>query len=65
MIKAPPKKHKRKAFGIIHKTKCPAVLIEGAFMDNEHDAARLASARGVDAIAETLVVSAVDYGRRV
>ena len=49
------------AFYILRKTKCPAVLTENFFMDNEQDVTYLTSDKGRDAIVRTHVAALIDW----
>ena len=49
------------AFYILRKTKCPAVLTENFFMDNEQDVTYLTSDKGRDAIVRTHVAALTDW----
>ena len=48
-------------FYILRKTKCPAVLTENFFMDNEQDLAYLTSKEGREAIANTHVTALMNW----
>lgn len=49
------------AFYILRKTKCPAVLTENFFMDNEQDLAYLTSKEGREAIVRTHVAALINW----
>lgn len=48
-------------FYVLHKTKCPAVLTENFFMDNEQDLAYLTSEEGREAIIRTHVAALINW----
>lgn len=48
-------------FYILRKTKCPAVLTENFFMDNEQDLAYLTSEEGREAIVRTHVAALINW----
>lgn len=48
-------------FYILRKTKCPAVLTENFFMDNEQDLAYLTSEEGKEAIIRTHVAALINW----
>ncbi|MGN0032443.1 MAG: N-acetylmuramoyl-L-alanine amidase [Candidatus Limimorpha sp.] len=48
-------------FYVLRKTKCPAVLTENFFMDNEQDLAYLTSEEGREAIVRTHVDALIDW----
>lgn len=49
------------SFFVLSKTKCPAVLTENFFMDNEQDLAYLTSDEGREAIVNTHVSALIDW----
>ena len=49
------------SFYILRKTKCPAVLTENFFMDNEQDLAYITSEEGRDAIIRTHVAALINW----
>ena len=49
------------SFYILRKTKCPAVLTENFFMDNEQDLAYITSQEGRDAIIRTHVAALINW----
>lgn len=49
-------------FYVLRKTKCPAVLTENFFMDNEQDLAYLTSEEGREAIIRTHVAALTNWG---
>jgi N-acetylmuramoyl-L-alanine amidase len=60
-----PKIKEKNVSRILSKTKCPSVLVECGFMDNERDARYLASQRGQWEIAECIFKAISDNEARL
>ena len=57
----PPEKYIQQNLAICRDTKCPAVLIEVGFMDNEFDVEMMLSENGRERIVSTIVDGIKDY----
>lgn len=56
---------KQANFTIIHKTRCPAILVECGFMTNKEEAAFLASFNGVSQISKAIYDGMLEYERMI